>query len=150
MLETTKDRTMNKFRNTSIICITKTKSLEGNFFLVWSLKYYIFQSNHRNLSLLISTTDHSLSSLPIISQTSPNSLNMTHPHEEYSHVKELKKYNNMLGCIADTHYGIPTRCPCGGRIVDEVSPGKKFPGNFDTLPGRKYFTCDNFEVLFRY
>ncbi|KAF3484969.1 hypothetical protein F2Q69_00052072 [Brassica cretica] len=70
---------------------------------------------------------------------------MTHPHEEYSHVKELKKYNNMLGCIADTHYGIPTRCPCGGRIVDEVSLGKKFPGNFDTLPGRKYFTCDNFE-----
>ncbi|KAF3581189.1 hypothetical protein DY000_02033598 [Brassica cretica] len=70
---------------------------------------------------------------------------MTHPHEEYNHIKELKKYNNMLRCIADAHYGIPTRCPCGGRIVDEVSPGKKFPGKFDTLPGRKYFTCDNFE-----
>ncbi|CDY30275.1 hypothetical protein Bca4012_032463 [Brassica carinata] len=70
---------------------------------------------------------------------------MTHPHEEYSHMKELKKYNNMLRCIADAHYGIPTRCPCGGRIVDEVSPGKKFAGDFYTLPGRKYFTCDNFE-----
>ena len=65
-------------------------------------------------------------------------------------MKELKKYNNMLRCIADAHHGIPTRFPCGGRIVDEVSPGKKFPGDFDTLPGRKYFTCENFEVLFRY
>ncbi|KAF2560750.1 hypothetical protein F2Q70_00018108 [Brassica cretica] len=70
---------------------------------------------------------------------------MTHPHEEYMHMKELKKYNNMLGCIADALYGIPTRCPCGGRIVDEVFPGKKFPSDFDTQPGRKYFTGANFE-----
>ncbi|KAF2592401.1 hypothetical protein F2Q70_00043000 [Brassica cretica] len=70
---------------------------------------------------------------------------MTHPHDEYMHKKELKKYNNMLGCIADAHYGIPTRCPCAGRIVDEVSPGKKFPSDFDTHPGRKYFTSANFE-----
>ncbi|KAF3512549.1 hypothetical protein F2Q69_00005607 [Brassica cretica] len=70
---------------------------------------------------------------------------MTHPHEEYMHMKQLKKYNNMLGCIADAHYGIPTGCPCWGRMVDEVSPGKKFPGDFDTLPGRKYFVCDKFE-----
>ena len=63
-------------------------------------------------------------------------------------MKQLKKYNNMLGCIADAHYGIPTGCPCWGRMVDEVSPGKKFPGDFDTLPGRKYFVCDKFEVLF--
>ncbi|CAF1919733.1 BnaCnng22280D [Brassica napus] len=70
---------------------------------------------------------------------------MTHPHEEYMDMKELKKYNNMLGCIADAHFGIPTRCPCGGRIVDEVSPSKKFPSDFDTHSGRKYFTCANFE-----
>ncbi|CAF1707995.1 hypothetical protein Bca4012_005931 [Brassica carinata] len=70
---------------------------------------------------------------------------MTHPHEEYMHMKQLKKYNNMLGCIADAHCGIPTGCPCWGRIVDEVSPGKKFSGDFDTLTGRKYFVCDKFE-----
>ncbi|KAL0864309.1 hypothetical protein Bca101_043427 [Brassica carinata] len=70
---------------------------------------------------------------------------MTHPHQEDRDMKEFKEHNDILGFIADAHYEIPRKCPCGGRIVDEVSPGKKFSGDFDTLPGRKYFTCDNFE-----
>nr|VDC84484.1 unnamed protein product [Brassica rapa] len=36
-------------------------------------------------------------------------------------------------------------CPCGGTIINEVSWDPKYPTDFDTLPGRKYFTCINFE-----
>ncbi|KAG2300169.1 hypothetical protein Bca52824_036641 [Brassica carinata] len=47
-------------------------------------------------------------------------------------------------------------CPCGirldalvalvGTIINEVSRDPKYPTDFDTLPGRKYFTCKNFEI----
>ncbi|KAG5400149.1 hypothetical protein IGI04_014756 [Brassica rapa subsp. trilocularis] len=33
----------------------------------------------------------------------------------------------------------------GGEIINEVSRDPKYPTDFDTLPGRKYFTCKNFE-----
>ncbi|CAN7058374.1 unnamed protein product [Brassica rapa subsp. trilocularis] len=70
---------------------------------------------------------------------------MTHPDEEYRQMKAWKRDTNMLGCVADAECGIPTRCPCGGTIINEVSRNLKYPTDFDTLPGRKYFTCKNYE-----
>lgn len=74
---------------------------------------------------------------------------MTHPDEEYSQMKALKRDINMLGCVADAGCGIPTRCPCGGTIINEVARNLKYKTDFDTLPGRKYFTCKNYEVIYR-
>ena len=65
-------------------------------------------------------------------------------------MKAWKRDTNMLGCVADAECGIPTRCPCGGRIINEVSRDPKYPTDFDTLPGRKYFTCKKFEVIYEY
>ncbi|KAF3486266.1 hypothetical protein F2Q69_00054644 [Brassica cretica] len=48
----------------------------------------------------------------------------------------------MLGFVADSEYGIPRRCPCGGRLINEVR-GKE---NYDTLPGKRFFTCKNYEA----
>ena len=84
--------------------------------------------------------------LPFLSDS--KNWSMTHPDEEYSHMKALKRHNDMLGFVADAQYGIPTKCPCGGGIIPEVSPCNKFPNDFDTQPGRRYFTCKNFEVIF--
>nr|VDD44479.1 unnamed protein product [Brassica oleracea] len=70
---------------------------------------------------------------------------MTHPDEEYRDMKKAKRENDMRGYINDAHHGILTRCFCGERIVNKFSPAIKFPGDFDTLPGRRYFTCAKFE-----
>uniref|UniRef100_A0A0D3D681 Uncharacterized protein n=1 Tax=Brassica oleracea var. oleracea TaxID=109376 RepID=A0A0D3D681_BRAOL len=64
------------------------------------------------------------------------------PAEERRHSKRQNDYTNMLGFVADSEYGIPRRCPCGGRIIDEVR-GKD---DYDTLPGKRFFTCKNYEV----
>ncbi|WZY78243.1 hypothetical protein YC2023_024627 [Brassica napus] len=71
---------------------------------------------------------------------------MTHPYEEMKEMKKLKKHYDMLGFVADAQYGIPTRCPCGGEIMTNVSPTPKYKSDFDTLPGSRYFTCKNYEV----
>ncbi|KAF3525830.1 hypothetical protein F2Q69_00047324 [Brassica cretica] len=34
-------------------------------------------------------------------------------------MKALKDDIDMLGFVADAECGIPTRCPCGGRIINE-------------------------------
>ncbi|KAG2242829.1 hypothetical protein Bca52824_095327 [Brassica carinata] len=70
---------------------------------------------------------------------------MTHPDEEYRQMKASKNSIDMLGFVADAHCGIPTRCLCGGRNINEVSRDPNYPTDFDTLPGRKYFTCKKFE-----
>ena len=75
---------------------------------------------------------------------------MTHPDEKYRQMTAWKRDVDMLGFVADAHCGIPTRCPCGRTIINEVSRDPKYPTDFDTLPGRKYFTCKNFEVLVIY
>ncbi|KAG2325959.1 hypothetical protein Bca52824_008687 [Brassica carinata] len=62
---------------------------------------------------------------------------MTHPYEEMKEMKKLKKHYDMLGFICDAQYGIPTRCPCGGEIMQDVSPNPKYPSDFDTLPGSR-------------
>ncbi|KAG2241469.1 hypothetical protein Bca52824_096546 [Brassica carinata] len=48
----------------------------------------------------------------------------------------------MLQSVADSETGIPTRCPYGGRIIHEVR-GKD---DYDTLPGKRFFTCKNYEA----
>ncbi|KAL0730372.1 hypothetical protein Bca4012_026465 [Brassica carinata] len=44
---------------------------------------------------------------------------MTHPDEEYRQMKASKNSIDMLFFVADAHCGIPTRCPYGGRIINE-------------------------------
>ena len=64
------------------------------------------------------------------------------PTEDRRHSKRQNHHINMLGFVADSEYGIPRRCPCGGRLINEVR-GKE---NYDTLPGKRFFTCKNYEV----
>ncbi|KAL0795450.1 hypothetical protein Bca101_066827 [Brassica carinata] len=63
--------------------------------------------------------------------------------QERREMKKMKKHFDMVQYTCDAEYGIPRSCPCGGRIVNEVSAN---PKDKDFLPGRKYFTCDKFEV----
>ncbi|XP_056862353.1 uncharacterized protein LOC130510037 [Raphanus sativus] len=63
------------------------------------------------------------------------------PGEDRSEAKRQMKHMNMVGYVADSEYGIPTRCPCGGRIINEVR-GKD---QYDTLPGKRFFTCIHYE-----
>ncbi|KAG2314341.1 hypothetical protein Bca52824_017463 [Brassica carinata] len=64
------------------------------------------------------------------------------PAEERRDRKRQKEYINMLGYMADSEYGILTRCPCGGRIINEVR-GKE---DYNTLPGKRFFTCKNYQA----
>ncbi|KAG2308548.1 hypothetical protein Bca52824_028296 [Brassica carinata] len=64
------------------------------------------------------------------------------PAEERRDTKRQKDYINMLGYVADSEYGIPTRCPCGGRIIHEVRRKEEY----DTVPGKRFFTCKNYEA----
>ncbi|KAG2298796.1 hypothetical protein Bca4012_058234 [Brassica carinata] len=64
------------------------------------------------------------------------------PAAEKRDTKRNKEYINMLYNVADSQYGIPTRCPCGGSIIHEVR-GKD---DYDTLPGKLFFTCKNYEA----
>ncbi|KAG5386993.1 hypothetical protein IGI04_038463 [Brassica rapa subsp. trilocularis] len=66
--------------------------------------------------------------------------NRMDPAEERRETKRQTELINMQGYVADSEYGIPTRCPCGGRIIDEVR-GKD---DYDTLPGKRFFTCKNY------
>ena len=65
------------------------------------------------------------------------------PATEIRETKRKKEYINMLANVADSETGIPTRCPCGGRIIHEVR-GKD---DYDTLPGKRFFICKNYEVI---
>ncbi|KAL0651835.1 hypothetical protein Bca4012_094526 [Brassica carinata] len=42
------------------------------------------------------------------------------PAEERRHSKRQNKHINMLRFVADSEYGIPRRCPCGGRLINEA------------------------------
>ncbi|KAL0734271.1 hypothetical protein Bca4012_010481 [Brassica carinata] len=59
----------------------------------------------------------------------------------------MREHVDLTGYVTDTHYGLPSRCPCGGRVIDEVSTTKKSPTDYDTFPGSRYFTCKDFEVI---
>ncbi|WZZ52994.1 hypothetical protein YC2023_053101 [Brassica napus] len=64
------------------------------------------------------------------------------PAEEKRNSKRQIDYNNMLGFVADSEYRIPRKCPCGGRIIDEV----RRKDEYDTHPGKRFFTCINHEA----
>ncbi|WZY72818.1 hypothetical protein YC2023_005058 [Brassica napus] len=64
------------------------------------------------------------------------------PVEDRRNTKRQEEYYNSMGNVADSEYGIPRRCPCGGRIRDEVRVKEKY----DTLPGKRFFTCINYEA----
>ena len=64
------------------------------------------------------------------------------PAEERRNSKSQKDHINMQSYVSDSEYGIPSRCPCGGRIIDEV----RRKDDYDTLPGKRFFTCKNYEV----
>ena len=64
------------------------------------------------------------------------------PAEERRNSKSQKDHINMQSYLSDSEYGIPRRCPCGGRIIDEV----RRKDDYDTLPGKRFFTCKNYEV----
>uniref|UniRef100_A0A0D3BW23 No apical meristem-associated C-terminal domain-containing protein n=1 Tax=Brassica oleracea var. oleracea TaxID=109376 RepID=A0A0D3BW23_BRAOL len=63
------------------------------------------------------------------------------PAEEIRHSKKQRDYCNMLWFVQDSQYGIPRRCACGGKIIDKVR-GKE---DYDSHPGKRYFTCINYE-----
>uniref|UniRef100_A0A0D3E2C0 Zinc finger GRF-type domain-containing protein n=1 Tax=Brassica oleracea var. oleracea TaxID=109376 RepID=A0A0D3E2C0_BRAOL len=64
------------------------------------------------------------------------------PEEDRRHSKKQHEHINMLSFVADSEYGIPKRCLCGGRLINEVR-GKE---DYDTLPGKRFFTCRNYEA----
>ena len=64
------------------------------------------------------------------------------PEAEIRDKKRRKEHIDMLSYVCDSEHGIPTRCPCGGSIIHEVC-GKE---EYDTLPGKRFFTCINYEV----
>ena len=55
------------------------------------------------------------------------------PAEERRERKRHKEYINMLGYVADSQYGIPTRYPCGGRITDEVRGKEDYDTSWEAL-----------------
>ncbi|KAL0727305.1 hypothetical protein Bca4012_023398 [Brassica carinata] len=56
------------------------------------------------------------------------------PAEERRDSKRRQEYMDMVRYVADSEYGIPTACPCGGEIIHEVL-GK---AEYDTLPGKRF------------
>lgn len=64
------------------------------------------------------------------------------PSDERRDRKRKKEYFDHLYNVADSAYGMPTRCPCGGRIIDEV----RVKEEYDTRPGKRFFSCINYEV----
>ncbi|XP_048607707.1 uncharacterized protein LOC106355401 isoform X2 [Brassica napus] len=64
------------------------------------------------------------------------------PLEEISDSKRQLEYLNHLGNVADSEYGMPRRCACGGRMIDEL----RVKDEFDTQPGKRFFSCVNYEA----
>ena len=85
----------------------------------------------------------------MLSLEGENDLGMD-PWEEKMNKREMKNMNEhfyMIGYVADAHFGIPSCFPCGGRIVDEVSTNPKYLADSSTLPGSRYFSCKDFDVI---
>ncbi|KAF3513998.1 hypothetical protein F2Q69_00007657 [Brassica cretica] len=61
---------------------------------------------------------------------------MTDP--SYSDDKRAKRYIDILYAVADSDYGIPRRCPCGGQIFVQICKAQ-------AEIGKKYFICKDFE-----
>ena len=67
------------------------------------------------------------------------------PLEEIRDSKRQLEYLNHLGNVADSEYGMPIRCACGGRMIDEL----RVKDEFDTQPGKRFFSCVNYEVRYK-
>ncbi|KAL0666183.1 hypothetical protein Bca4012_028887 [Brassica carinata] len=65
------------------------------------------------------------------------------PAEERRDSKRQQEYLNHLGNVADSEYGMPRRCACGGRMIDEL----RVKDEFDTQPGKRFFSCVNYELF---
>ncbi|KAG5394770.1 hypothetical protein IGI04_024733, partial [Brassica rapa subsp. trilocularis] len=64
------------------------------------------------------------------------------PLEEIRDNKRQLEFLNHLGDVADSEYGMPRRCACGGRMIDEL----RVKDEFDTQPGKRFFSCVNYEA----
>lgn len=64
------------------------------------------------------------------------------PEAERRDAKMHKEHSDMLGYVADAQYGIPKKCVCGGVIINEVVGETEY----DNIPGKRFFTCLNYEV----
>uniref|UniRef100_A0A0D3DA45 Zinc finger GRF-type domain-containing protein n=1 Tax=Brassica oleracea var. oleracea TaxID=109376 RepID=A0A0D3DA45_BRAOL len=64
------------------------------------------------------------------------------PAEERRDSKRQQEYLNHLGNVADSEYGMPRRCAYGGRMIDEL----RVKDEFDTQPGKRFFSCVNYEA----
>ena len=67
------------------------------------------------------------------------------PAEERKDSKRQQEYLNHLGNVADSEYGMPRRCACGGRMIDEL----RVKDEFDTQPGKRFFNCVNYEARYK-
>ncbi|KAL0696443.1 hypothetical protein Bca4012_063623 [Brassica carinata] len=72
------------------------------------------------------------------------------PAEEKRAKREMennkrREHVDMTAYVSDSHYGNPNCCPCGARVIDEVSTTNNSPIDHDTYPGSRYFTCKFFE-----
>ena len=64
------------------------------------------------------------------------------PSDEITDFKRKQEFIDHLYNVADSSYGMPTSCPCGGRIIDEV----RVKEEHDTHPGKRFFSYINYEV----
>ncbi|XP_022548513.2 uncharacterized protein LOC106444174 isoform X3 [Brassica napus] len=64
------------------------------------------------------------------------------PSAEITDFKRKQEFIDHLYNVADSSYGMPTSCPCGGRIIDEV----RVKEEYDTRPGKRFFSCINYEA----
>ncbi|KAL0729828.1 hypothetical protein Bca4012_025921 [Brassica carinata] len=61
---------------------------------------------------------------------------MTDP--SYSDEKRVRRNVDVLHFVSDSDYGIMERCPCGSKIIIEISKA-------EADIGKKFFVCKDFE-----
>ncbi|KAG5411148.1 hypothetical protein IGI04_007467 [Brassica rapa subsp. trilocularis] len=63
------------------------------------------------------------------------------PADERTDCKRKLEHINLLSYVSDSEHGMPKRCACGGRMIHEV----RVKDEFDTQPGKRFFSCVNYE-----
>ncbi|KAG2287468.1 hypothetical protein Bca52824_047072 [Brassica carinata] len=64
------------------------------------------------------------------------------PADERTDCKRKLEHINLLRYVSDSEHGMPKRCACGGRMIHEV----RVKDEFDTQPGKRFFSCVNYET----
>ncbi|KAL0807499.1 hypothetical protein Bca101_099991 [Brassica carinata] len=67
------------------------------------------------------------------------------PADERTDCKRKLEHINLLRYVSDSEHGMPKRCACGGRMIHEV----RVKDEFDTQPGKRFFSCVNYEVRYK-